>query len=46
MRTPELARHLHKTSSMEPIEMSRLEKALIFAAVMPFLMIGLLYLFA
>ena len=31
---------------MEPTEMSRLEKALIFTAVMPFLMMGLLYLFA
>jgi hypothetical protein len=31
---------------MEPIEMSRMEKALIFAAFMPFLMMGLLYIFA
>ena len=31
---------------MEPIEVSRLEKVLIFAAVTPFLMMGLLYLFA
>lgn len=31
---------------MEPIQMSRMEKALIFAAAMPFLMVGLLFLFA
>ena len=31
---------------MEPIEMSRMEKALIFAAFMPFLMMGLLIIFA
>ena len=31
---------------MEPIEMSRMEKALIFAVFMPFLMMGLLYIFA
>ena len=31
---------------MEPIDVSRMEKALIFAAFVPFLMIGLLYIFA
>jgi hypothetical protein len=46
MRTPKLARHMHRRRDMEPIEMSRMEKALIFAAFMPFLMMGLLYIFA
>ncbi len=31
---------------MEPIQMSRMEKALILAAFMPFLMVGVLFLFA
>ena len=31
---------------MEPIEFSRWEKALVVAACVPFLMMGLLYLFA
>jgi hypothetical protein len=31
---------------MEPIQMSRMEKALVFAACMPFLMVGVLFLFA
>lgn len=46
MRTSELACDVHRTRSMEPIEMSRLEKALICAAFMPLLMMGMLYLFA
>ena len=46
MRTSELAHQLHSTQSMERLEMSRLEKALIFAAFLPFLMMGVLYLFA
>ena len=46
MRTSKLARHMHRTASMEPIEMSRLEKALICAAFLPLLMMGMLYLFA
>jgi hypothetical protein len=31
---------------MEPIEFSRWEKALVVAAFIPFLMMGLLYIFA
>ena len=46
MRTPNLARHLHSRIGMEPIEFSRMEKALVFAAFMPFLLIGVLVLFA
>ena len=41
-----LARQLHCRPFMEPIQMSRMEKALVFAAFMPFLMVGLLFLFA
>ena len=43
---PKLARRLHRATCMEPIELSRLEKALIMAAFLPFLAIGLLVLFA
>lgn len=46
MRTLKLARHMHSQGHMEPIDVSRMEKALIFAAFVPFLMIGLLYIFA
>jgi hypothetical protein len=31
---------------MEPIEFSRMEKALVMVACFPFLMVGLLFLFA
>ena len=47
MATPRLARALHSgMPGMEPLEYSRLEKALILAAFLPFLAIGLLALFA
>jgi hypothetical protein len=46
MRQPELACHLHSCACMEPLEMSRMEKALVFAAFMPFLLMGLLYVFS
>jgi hypothetical protein len=46
MRRSKLARHVHSRMAMEPIEMSRMEKALIFAAFIPLVMVGLLYLFA
>ena len=44
MRGPKLARRLHSDAGMEPIEFSRMEKALIMAAFLPFLAIGLLML--
>jgi hypothetical protein len=47
MATPRLARRLHSgCRGMEPLEYSRMEKALILAAFLPFLAIGLLVLFA
>jgi hypothetical protein len=46
MQILKLARYLHRLLRMEPIHMSRMEKALVFAAFMPFLMVGLLFLFA
>jgi hypothetical protein len=42
----ELARVLHYVVGMEPTEISRLEKTLVVAACFPFLMMGLLFLFA
>jgi hypothetical protein len=41
-----LARVLHYVADMEPNEISRLEKTLVVAACFPFLMMGLLFLFA
>ena len=46
MRRLKLARRLQYARGMEPIEFSRLEKALIMAAFLPFLAIGMLMLFA
>ena len=46
MQTLELASQMQWTQAMEPIEFSRMEKALILAAFLPFLAIGLLVLFA
>jgi hypothetical protein len=46
MRSPELARPLQWAACMEPIEFSRMEKALILAAFLPFVAIGMLVLFA
>ena len=46
MRTPKLARRLQRALRMEPMQFSRMEKALIMAAFLPFLAIGLLVLFA
>jgi hypothetical protein len=41
-----LACHMHWRSGMEPNETARLEKALVVAACFPFLMMGLLFMFA
>jgi hypothetical protein len=41
-----LARVLHSVAGMEPNEISRLEMTLVVAACFPFLMMGLLFLFA
>ena len=46
MQVPELARRLQSDTCMEPMQFSRMEKALIMAAFLPFLAIGLLVLFA
>ena len=46
MQVPELARGLQREPGMEPMQFSRMEKALIMAAFLPFLAIGLLVLFA
>ena len=46
MQVPELARGLQWVPHMEPMQFSRMEKALIMAAYLPFLAIGLLVLFA
>ena len=44
--TAHLARGLQKVPGMEISEGTRLEKALVVAACFPFLMMGLLFLFA
>ena len=46
MQLAELARRLQRGAGMEPMQFSRMEKALIMAAFLPFLAIGLLVLFA
>ena len=46
MQVPKLARRLQRATCMEPMQFSRMEKALIMAAFLPFLAIGLLVLFA
>jgi hypothetical protein len=46
MQAPELARRLQSGSGMEPIEFTRMEKALVLAAFLPFVLIGVLVLFA
>ena len=46
MQLAELARRLQSGAGMEPMQFSRMEKAFILAAFLPFLAIGLLVLFA
>jgi len=46
MQLAELARGLQWVPRMEPMQFSRMEKAFILAAFLPFLAIGLLVLFA